>query len=596
MRGSAPLFFFNRHCFGGACDARGCAERQVWLSRGQHLGQMAFDGDLGWRSFWGGVNRDPADQLASGCKSMRIVARSQAFAQPGEGLSVGYAEVRHDTDGRWPGLSDRHTQPFRLRFCSSQFGREAGAAEPVGDGVQQVLQLSLRRIQLLLEMGAHLPLLGSQPVPLGGIGLGKRLQQDGVHHVLGEHRQNAFFQEVPRHRPAMIAGPPRDVIAGVATSGVCREISTTGATEDLAGQQVTRSTPFPKAGDTGLSVLGCGSLGQALLHPIPKLVFDQTKPRRLARDALFSGVQSAVMLTGLRVDDAVTAVPADFAEIGAVAQNAIGVAGPSSQGHRIPAGASRGRNPFGVQAARDHPGRDTCGVLLKDPPHDRGLLWNNFPQAPVDLPIGAKDAGDTAIAIRRRPGGSPGPDAAFQPTASLCRKILQIERIHRAFETDMEQADLALTEGHEPHALVCGDFIEGRDMLLVTRETVQCLGQDHIDLATPHRSQEGLIALPQHGAAGDRRVLEGQNNLPAVLLGLGTANAKLVLDGVFRLPIAGVARVECHSGRLPSAGRRHRRWLHHGDHSFLRPARGSCHSPVTRRLAAAFRWASSSAS
>jgi hypothetical protein len=36
-----------------------------------------------------------------------------------------------------------------------------------------------------LEIGAHLPLLGSQPVSLGRIGPGKRLQQDGVHHVLG---------------------------------------------------------------------------------------------------------------------------------------------------------------------------------------------------------------------------------------------------------------------------------------------------------------------------------------------------------------------------------------------------------------------------
>ena len=107
------------------------------------------------------------------------------------------------------------------------------------------------------------------------------------------------------------------------------------------------------------------------------------------------------------------AVPDQFADVDALAQHAIAGFGLAADGKGVPAPARRSGYPCLVEAAGDGHGAGAGGIEGKDPPHDLGLLGDDFAQAPLDLPIGAQHTGDAAIAI----GG--GRDAAPRPYPSL---------------------------------------------------------------------------------------------------------------------------------------------------------------------------------
>jgi len=194
----------------------------------------------------------------------------------GKFVTVGYAEVWHEPDRRRHGLGNGEAQALCLCFGRGELGLEARAAQTLRDGFEHVPKLSLRHIEFLLELGPDLALLARKLVPFVRKGLREGFGQGRLHHALGEHRQDLMFEGLPSDRPAVIAQSARNIVAGVAAPGIRRERASTGATDDLAREEVAGTTLLPKAGRAGLSVLGRGSIGKALLDLVPELLLDQT--------------------------------------------------------------------------------------------------------------------------------------------------------------------------------------------------------------------------------------------------------------------------------------------------------------------------------
>jgi hypothetical protein len=90
---------------------------------------------------------------------------------------------------------------------------------------------------------------------------------------------------------------------------------------------------------------------------------------------------------------------------------------------------------------------------------------------------------------------------------------------------------------------------EGRDVGLVATDPVERLRQHEVELPGLRVLKERLDAGAQdHAGAGDRRVLVGADDLPALALRLLAANAKLVLDRSVALVVGGIAGVERDAG------------------------------------------------
>ncbi len=67
-------------------------------------------------------------------------------------------------------------------------------------------------------------------------------------------------------------------------------------------------------------------------------------------------------------------------------------------------------------------------------------------------------------------------------------------------------------------------------MLLVAGEPVQRLGQDYVDLTGSHGSLQGLVARALTDAAGEGGIVEFANDTPALALGVGATDSKLIVD------------------------------------------------------------------
>ena len=67
----------------------------------------------------------------------------------------------------------------------------------------------------------------------------------------------------------------------------------------------------------------------------------------------------------------------------------------------------------------------------------------------------------------------------------------------------MKFADLALRQGYDPDSRQSGLLVACSDVLLVTREAVQALGQYEVEAAAANRDQQVLVPGPQTGCPGD---------------------------------------------------------------------------------------------
>ena len=107
--------------------------------------------------------------------------------------------------------------------------------------------------------------------------------------------------------------------------------------------------------------------------------------------------------------------------------------------------ACRSNRTFLIERQRDRAGRQPVRIILEDPTYDCRLLAVDLPVAADQLSVSAERMYDQ-IAISIAAAGLPSLDSASQPTSGLVGEVLQVERVHRALEADMQFTDLTLRQ------------------------------------------------------------------------------------------------------------------------------------------------------
>src|SRR4051794_30443359 len=92
--------------------------------------------------------------------------------------------------------------------------------------------------------------------------------------------------------------------------------------------------------------------------------------------------------------------------------------------------------------------------------------------------VAVRSAGYQAVAVAAAAAGAAPLDPATQAAVSLLRQVAQEQCVHRTLEADMQLADLALRDRHQPYAGEGQLLEQASGVLLVAREPVQGLG-DH---------------------------------------------------------------------------------------------------------------------
>ena len=138
------------------------------------------------------------------------------------------------------------------------------------------------------------------------------------------------------------------------------------------------------------------------------------------------------------------------------------------------------------------------------------------------------------------------------------RVFAQIHRIHRAFETDVQERDVAFGEGHDGDAGEREALEEACGVFLIAAEAIERLGEDDVDLLAERHRHHCLETRTHQRCAGHRMVRILAIDLPALPLGELTTDADLVSDRGVPLVLGRVAGVDgnLHAGPRSRVDRR----------------------------------------
>ena len=76
-------------------------------------------------------------------------------------------------------------------------------------------------------------------------------------------------------------------------------------------------------------------------------------------------------------------------------------------------------------------------------------------------------------------------------------EVLEEQGVHGALEADMQFADFALCDGNDANAGKAQAFEQRRYILLIPRQPVERLRDNHIEAAVTGRLQQRLVTGPQ---------------------------------------------------------------------------------------------------
>ncbi len=113
----------------------------------------------------------------------------------------------------------------------------------------------------------------------------------------------------------------------------------------------------------------------------------------------------------------------------------------------------------------------------------------------------------------------------------LHREVFQEQRVHRAFQADMQLGDFPLGQGDDGDTGKLQMLVERRHIGLIAADAVQCLGQQDFELTALRVPHKPLNAGAENGAGtGYSRVFIGTDDLPALPPCMFPAKPELVLD------------------------------------------------------------------
>jgi hypothetical protein len=141
-------------------------------------------------------------------------------------------------------------------------------------------------------------------------------------------------------------------------------------------------------------------------------------------------------------------------------------------GRRPPSLAGRAGNLLLVERVRDRIRGFAGGIGFENVPDDHGLVLIDPALTTRRLSRPAEIDHDV-VAIKVAPAGPAGLDGSAQAAARLVGEVLQIQRAHRAFETDVELADRAFRERRNLSTGKTQALVDPGDVLLIARDAVE---------------------------------------------------------------------------------------------------------------------------
>lgn len=280
------------------------------------------------------------------------------------------------------------------------------------------------------------------------------------------------------------------------------------------------------------------------LDPIPKALIHDPQFGNLFDDPVLGGVQARLSFAGGRVLYETLAVPDQAADIEFIVQDA-GAAPPVAvDGGHAPALAARPIDPVGVERARDC-ARATAGrEFLENAPNDGRLILVDHPFARRHRPI-ASYCAHHVVAVCHAAGGLAFADPPLKAPVGLLGEVLEEQAAHRPLEADVQFGNLALGDRDNRYPLKPHPLEEGGDMFLIPAETVEALGDNHIETVPPSVLHQALVGWAQIGCAADAAIGIGLRLPPALALDQTQAQAVLILDRGVALQIGGISGVYC---------------------------------------------------
>ncbi len=255
-------------------------------------------------------------------------------------------------------------------------------------------------------------------------------------------------------------------------------------------------------------------------------------------DPLRHRLRAVLALAGDGVAEDAEAAEDDAAGVEVLAQQSPSpVIGEAAAGPHL---SLRGRDCVAVEVIHDLAERLALFGFGEDAADDGGLLRLDAAQPCLQGAFGSQQL----VSVDAAPRYSAVAHGGELASADLVGELLQVDRIHRPLEADVERTDSALGDGDKGNAVEGEELVDRRHVGLVAADTREVFYEDRLEVAVGGVDQQALDRRTafEHGA-GDRLVRVFPHHRCAAGPGGLLQAVQLGRDGT-GLGGVGVARVE----------------------------------------------------
>ena len=280
----------------------------------------------------------------------------------------------------------------------------------------------------------------------------------------------------------------------------------------------------------GIAVLVLAHLGAHRLLPgfylLPVFVLDDAQLRHRHDLILVHRIGARHPFAGRGILHVGAAVIAHLADIERVVQNPVAPVHLAADRGVAPGATAGAGKTIAIQVGRDRAGGLAGGIVVKNPPHDGGLLRVD---PPVARRLGAGGRRHDVIPIGQAAGTLARACPAEQATPGLLGQITQLHLRHHAHDADLDLRHVAMADRVQldpPEA----ELVEAAgDVREVAAQPIDRFGHHHVKLPRLGIQHHALEAGAGEGAgAADRRIFINGRQLPALALNIAAADLSLI--------------------------------------------------------------------
>lgn len=370
---------------------------------------------------------------------------------------------------------------------------------------------------------------------IGSHGLGGHFRR---HHSILEAGKHTALQLFSLDRAIVRARAVADMVRAGKTISTAQRVGTAAApADDETGQERFRSSGTIQSVLLVMFAHGFGQVRMLVsdfaltrLRGLPEHIIDNAQLGYLGGNPFGIRIETRDTLPRRRVLHIPLAVPDQSADIELVIHNSRAALHVAADGGVVPEFALGAADLLVIERLGDGPRADAGGKFPKDAADDICLIWVDLAVASDRFAVRVEFL-DHAVAVAKTTARFAIFDAAAHAAMGLGREILEEQGVHRTLKADMQFADLALSQRHDGNASKLEMLEQCRNVGLVTRDAIQRLRQNNVELARLCILKKRLDTRSQdHAGARNARILVGADHLPLLALRLLPANAELVLD------------------------------------------------------------------